>query len=240
MIFHLHRKELAPAWLEGFSPNGRWLLFWEDTQNSASLAADGLPLVALPLAGGRPKVMTGELHYRDYLTWCGSKLVFVLNHGGREVTLGDGIATASGPDWKPETILPAKGKISWTSVACPTQAAAARGGGGLVVAGGPAGNDEPFGHEHRSLWMVAAEPHATPQQLSQTVPPVGYSDELPMWSGDGRWILFVRTRGGGIGRGKLYALDPFRGDVVGPIASVGASGNYYGAYSWASQIDWHR
>ena len=115
MIFHLDPPSLAPAWLHGFSPDGRWLLFWEDSLNSASLAADGLPLVALPVSGGKPITITGELHYSDFLTWCGKTLVYVLNHGGRQVTLGDGIVAAAPPNWRARTILPPGGKTSWNS-----------------------------------------------------------------------------------------------------------------------------
>jgi len=53
--------------------------------------------------------------------------------------------------------------------------------------------------------------------------------------------LFVRTNpGGNSNRGQLYALDPFGGNLVGPIAAIGSSENYYGSYSWRSQLDWHR
>ena len=89
--------------------------------------------------------------------------------------------------------------------------------------------------------MVSPSAGATPQRLTQTNPPVGETDELPMWSGDGRWILYVRTKPGGISaRGTLYALDPFGGNLVGPIANIGRTGNYYGSYSWPFQLDWHR
>jgi hypothetical protein len=247
MIFRLGSNMLAPAWLQGFSPNGRWLLFWEDTENSASLAADGLPLVALRVSGGRPVTVTrSELHYTDFLTWCGSTLVYVVNHGGRQVTLGDGIATASPPSWRSRTVLRYGGKTSWNSVACPTAAAAARGGGGLVVAGGPTSQDLPFGHEHRSLWLLSPTPGAKPARVSQADAPKGETDELSMWSRDSRWLLFVRTtfhpspQAAPHATGALYALDPFGGNLVGPIANVGATGNYYGAYSWDYQIDWHR
>jgi hypothetical protein len=242
VIFKLKPPALAPAWLRGFSPDGRWLLFWEDSQNSASLAADGLPLVALPLSGGKPVVITrSELHYPDFLTWCGRSLVYVIDRGGREVTLGDGIAVTRPPAWRSQTVLSAGGKTSWNSIACPSARAAARGGGGLVVAGGPTNDDSPFGHEHRSLWMVSPSAGAKPQRLTQTDPPAGETDELPMWSGDGRWILFVRTKPGRISAsGALYALDPFGGNLVGPIADIGTTGNYYGSYSWPFQLDWHR
>lgn len=241
MIFKLPGWQLAPAWLEGFSPDGQWLLFWEDIQNSASMAADGLPLVALPLSGGKAAPISRVLHATDFLAWCDGSLVYVIDHSGRSVTLGDGIAVTKPPLWRSQTILPAGSKTSWNSVACPSAAAAAQGGGGLVVAGGPTTPDLPFGHEDRSLWMVAPQAGAKPQRLTQTVPPKGETDELPMWSGDGRWILFVRTNARGIsGRGNLYALDPFGGNIVGPIANVGTSENYYGSYSWPSQLEWHR
>lgn len=241
IVFALHPPALAPAWLQGFSPDDRWLLFLEDTQNSASLAADGLPLDALPLSGGKPVHITNELNRRDLLAWCHGALVYTIDYGGREVTLGDGIAIAKPPTWRSQTVLPAKGKTSWNAVACPTPGAAARGGGGLVVAGGPTNDDSPFGHEHRSLWMVSASRGATPQRLTQADPPAGETDELPMWSGDGRWLLFIRTKPGGIGgKGALYALDPFGGNTIGPIASIGSATNYYGSYSWPLLLDWHR
>jgi hypothetical protein len=241
LVFKLRPPALAPAWLQGFSPDGRWLLFWEDSQNSASLAADGLPLVALPLHGGKPVRIANELNRQDFLAWCNGALVYVIDRGGREVTLGDGIAITRPPTWRSQTVLPANGKTSWNAVACPTAAAASRGGGGLVVAGGPTNDDSPFGHEHRSLWLVSPSPQARPERLTQTDPPAGQTDELPMWSGDGRWILFVRTRPGGIAAtGTLYALDPFGGNIVGPIASIGRASNYYGSYSWPLQLDWHR
>jgi len=241
-LFHLGPKQVAPAVLQGFSPDGRWLLFWEDSYNSASLAADGLPFLAVRVTGGRPVTIAPyQLGKSTFLAWCGGSLVYVIDHGGREVTEGDGIAITSPPAWRSKTILPAGGKTSWNSVACPTAAAAAKGGGGLAIAGGPTNGDSPFGQEHRSLWLVSPTPGAKPSRLSQTVAPKGQTDELPMWSRDGRWLLFVRTKPGGLsGRGSLYALDPFGGNLVGPIADVGTTGNSYGSYGWAGQIGWRR
>jgi hypothetical protein len=138
-------------------------------------------------------------------------------------------------------ILPARGRTSWSAVACPTPAAGAKGGGGLVVAGGPSSDDSPFGREHRSLWLLSPTPGATPQRLTQAAPPRGETDELPLWSGDGRFVLFVRTKPAGIGaHGSLYALDPFGGNLVGPLADVGSTENYYGSYGWDGRLDWHR
>jgi hypothetical protein len=244
LIFRQAPGVLGPPWLAGYSPDGRWLTFWIDTQNSASLAADGLPLLAIRAAGGRPvQIAGGELHYRDFMTWCGNALVYVVDHGGRLVTQGDGVAAASPPAWRRRTILPAGGPTSWNSVACPTAAASARGGGGLAIAAGPSSSrsmNAPPGSERRSIWLGAPTSGTKPALLAQTVPPRGQTDELPMWSGDGRWILFVRTKPHSHGAGSLYALDPFGGNLVGPIAQIGRSDAYYGAYGWAERLDWHR
>jgi Tol biopolymer transport system component len=233
MAFRLHGNELAPPLLQGFSPDGHWLVFWEDSENSSSLLADGVPLLALPVTGGRPRLITSsELHEDDFLTWCGSSLIYVLDHGGRQVTLGDGLAAAAVPAWHSRTIIPAGGRTSWNALACSPR-------GRLAVAAGPTSEDLPFGHEHRSLWLVPLT-GGTLQRLTQ--PPPAHSDELPQWSPDGRWLLFVRTRThvGHLGYGELYALQPASGHLVGPIAPIGRSGSYYGDYDWENWLDWHR
>jgi Tol biopolymer transport system component len=229
-LFREPRREGAPLLLQGFSPDGRWLLFWKDSFASASVLADGVPLLAVPVAGGSPRTVTkAELYFRDFLGWCGDALVYVTDHGGRTVTQGDGIAEAPPPAWRSQAILPTGGSTSWTSFACGRT-------GTLAVAAGPSGDDEPFGHEHRSIWLVRGK-----SIVPATRPPRGASDEWPSWSADGKWLLFVRTRWDGHGwPGTLYALDLTRKRLIGPIAKVDATENYYGHYAWSSQISWHR
>jgi WD40-like Beta Propeller Repeat len=231
-LFREPRREGAPLLLQSFSPDGRWLLFWKDLYASASILADGVPLLAVPVAGGRPQVLTkGELYYRDFLSWCGGSLVYVIDHGGRMVAQGDGLAFTAPPQWQSRAILPAGGRTSWTSFACSSS-------GALAVAAGPSRNGEPFGREHRSIWLVRDTKASV---LAATRPPSGASDEWPSWSADGKWLLFVRTRlRGRSSPGTLFALQPGDGKLVGPIAQVGATENYYGHYAWTSQLSWHR
>lgn len=232
VLFREPGQEGAPPLLEGFSPDGRWLLFWQDLYGSASMLADGVPLLAVPVAGGRPRLVNRELYYDDYVSWCGGRLTFVLDRGGRSVTLGDGLAQSSPPGWgATRTLLPSRGPVSWGAFSCGPD-------GALAVAAGPSNGDEPFGHEHRSLWLVRGK---TPRRLAASTPARGASDEWPSWSADGRWLLFVRTRWNGHGwPGSLYALRLATGKLVGPIAKVGETENYYGHYGWASQLAWHR
>jgi hypothetical protein len=113
----------------------------------------------------------------------------------------------------------------------------------VAAAAGPVTQDLPFGHEHRTIWLL---PYTGGNwRPLEPAPPKGSSDELPLWSNDGQWIAFIRTTStGSAGGGLLYLLDlgaRFNGQarVVGPIASVGVAGNYYGHYNWAAQIAWY-
>jgi hypothetical protein len=216
----------------GFSPDGRSFVYRE-YPNSASLAADGESLMVVDVRTGRLTAVASSIGRSDFVTWCGDALAYVTNHGGRSVTMGDGIAVASAPAWRSSTVLAQAGATSWNAVAC--------SGGTLVVSAGPSTQDSPFGQEHRSLWTVAAKPGATPHLLAGTKPPAGKTDELPMWSADGRFVVFVRTTPGGIGgAGRVYAYNLASGKAIGPVAAVGSTGNYYGSYDWARQIAWSR
>jgi dipeptidyl aminopeptidase/acylaminoacyl peptidase len=242
-LFQLPKPKLAPPLLYGFSPDGRWLVAWEDTQNSASLAADGLPLVAISVADGKTVQIgdaRGTLVYRDFLSWCGNALAYVVNRGGRQVSLGDRVAFAAPPTWKP-TVTPGRlrDSNSYVSPACSPP-----GLFELAAAVGPTTQDTPFGQERRRIWLLGytgGNWHA----LGPT-PPAGLSDELPMWSADGRWLAFIRsgpTNKDAGAHGVLYLLDlgkQFNGQarLVGPLADLGSTGNYYGHYGWSYQLAW--
>jgi Tol biopolymer transport system component len=212
----------------GFSPNGAWLVY-RTYPGSASLAADGTAMLAANVRSGRTVAIASTLARADFATWCGHTLAYVTGNAGRSVTAGDGIAIASPPAWTPRTVLAPGGATSWNAVAC--------SGGTLLVSAGPTSLDSPFGQVLRALWTVAAMPHATPHRLAATMPPGRQTDELPLWSSDRRFVVFVRTTPSGIeGAGSVYAYDLAGRRLVGPVARVGTTGNYYGSYGWAGQI----
>jgi dipeptidyl aminopeptidase/acylaminoacyl peptidase len=241
-LLGLAKGQIAPPWLSGFSPDGSWLLFWEDTQNSASLAADGVPLLAISVKGGGAAVPVAqqELIYGDFVSWC-AQLAYVLDRGGRQVTMGDRINFA-GPasNWRFYTPPPPRTKpaLSFISPACSPPDLSM-----LAAAVGPSSPDLPFGHEHRAIWLLSYT--GGNWHPLESPPPARSTDELPQWSADGQWIAFIRTTPSEpSGAGRLYLLylgARFTGHarLVGPVANVGFADNYYGHYSWAAEVAWY-
>jgi Tol biopolymer transport system component len=174
------------ATLAGWSPDGRWLLYWAASQCSASLAADGWPLEAVPAAaGGRSvKAVAHMLLFPDFLTWCGKRLIAAAGPS-RETQLDSTLVATWPPSWRQRTIESAS-KLSWVSPAC------APSGTMLAAAAGPNTENAEFGVEHRSIWLL--RPDGTVVQQLTSPPTLDLSDEAPRFSRDGRWILFVRSQ----------------------------------------------
>ncbi|MGC8628568.1 MAG: hypothetical protein ACP5VR_13665, partial [Acidimicrobiales bacterium] len=64
---------------QGWWPDGKGLLFWDDPAGSASIAADGLALDSLDLRTGRVSTLATMLTYRNWVAWSpgGSELALV-------------------------------------------------------------------------------------------------------------------------------------------------------------------
>jgi TolB protein len=70
--------------LQGYWPNGQGLLYWVDPLHSASLAADGLGLESLSLAGGQPKNLATTLPYPSWVQPGGQTSVVLVAGPGRQ------------------------------------------------------------------------------------------------------------------------------------------------------------
>ncbi len=236
-IYRTPKGQDATPIVEGWSPEGRWVLFWSDPLESSSLAQDGLQLEAVSASGG-PAVEIAKpvLTYDDFLSWCGDRLVVAVG-GYRDVTQGKGLVVASPPDWQP-TDLSKDNALSWIWPACSPD-----GQWVAATAGHPLTGNMRYGSEYRTIWLLSTS-GSTRADLVGT----GrgrWANEFSRWSADGRSILFVRRV---VGFGKpaslyLARLDPLTGrllSVDGPIADLGGSHTYYGYYAWSLLTDWLR
>lgn len=228
----------AEATFAGWSPDGRWLLYWAQAQCSASLAADGWPLDAVPAVGGAPpsRAISHMLLYRDFLTWCGHTLI-AASTPSRETQLGSRLVSTGPPSWRQRTVVNGS-RLSWVSPAC------APSGQLIAAAAGPSTQNARFGAQHRSIWLLT--PSGRRVRRLTAPPSSSLSDEAPRFSRNGRWILFVRTRvtGANTRASSHDTLELMPAVRIGVAAAVPlvrfTSGDisFYDHFAWPAEIDW--
>jgi hypothetical protein len=216
------RSGVAPPKLASMAPDGRSVLFWTVTQNSSSLAADGLPLYRLDLGSSHRVTSLGTtLATPDVIAWCGGRLV--LSFGGdRYSTHGKTLVRAGAS----RTRIDRDGSRSWVSPSC------SPGTSRIAVAAGRNYYEPRFGREHRSIWLLGADGRT---RARLTSPPAGATDEDPRLSADGRTVLFVRVARGDA---TLRVVDVRRRAVSGPLAQLGAASGFYGTYDFDEVSAW--
>jgi Tol biopolymer transport system component len=223
----------------GWSPDGRWLLFWVADMCSGSLAADGWPLDAVPAGGGSPvQVVPHMLLYDDFLSWCGTDLIAAAGPD-RQSNQDSRLLSVAPPAWRARTIEPA-GALSWVSPRC------APGGRRLVAAAGPNSGMARFGIEHRSIWLVSAASGTRIRRLSLPWA-TGLSDESPRFSRDGRWVMFVRSQvlaGPGLSDHSQDTIELVRtsgaGGAVPVVSFTSQDFSYYDHFDWPYEVDWYQ
>lgn len=231
LVHRVPEGKLAPQIVAGWSPDGRWILFWSEREGSASAAADGLPLRAVPASVGRPvRVASQVLVFRDFLSWCGRALV-VAAGGDRYVNVGKRLVRWEPPDWRPRVLLHDP-RRSYVWPACSPN------GRAIVATSAPDRPIARFGVDRRSLWLIRAD-GSSAVRLTRAH---GVADEAPRWTADGRWVLFVRRQRGCRSPGRLFLLPVDRaagrrGPLLGPLAVLGPGCGYYGHSVWSSVLD---
>lgn len=224
-------KGIAPPEVASWSPDGRWILFWPMEHNSASLTADGAPLDAAPVAGGRPRrIVDAMLPYQDFLTWCGDTLV-VSAGAGRQVTVGKRLVAATAPDWRAEPLVRDRQRSVFWPDCSPD---------GKEVAATVTRNryEARFGTLRRYVqtFDLGGSPSAGWGADSSGV---GASAEYPLYSRNQRphriAVLYVERTGDG--RASIY----FRtGKPSYEIAGLGRVDSYYGHYPYSDLFDWYQ
>jgi Tol biopolymer transport system component len=218
-----------------WSGDGLQILYWEDPDFSASIMADGLDLFRIPAAGGPPqRIGAASAVHEDSLAlssdgirvaisagggryhWAEKRIAVVdLKSGELSYVTGTDIAAVF-PSWSPNS-----NRIAYSTAPSPPGSADAGGGAPakrLLAA--------------RRIWVGS-------WQLTNDA---NYRDEKPMWSADGRYILFAR-----IDRQNRLTLwlteveNPSPVQVAGPLyASEDAWFGYYGYIDWRAWFDWYR
>jgi len=223
--------------LAGWTPDGQSLLLWRDPMFSASAAADGLPLLRLPVDGGEPvEVAVSTLLHSDFWSssptgqqvaltvgagresWTNKRIALLgVETAGREYLTGETVAAFS-PAFSPDG-----GQIAY--VAAPDV--------GHVWGG----DEAKAGAAQRRIWVMNADGS---DQRPLTDAPT-YRDERPLWSADGAHVLFARMDEEG--RASVWLVDAAGGPperVVEELTPAPEWFGYYGHIAWGELFDWWR
>jgi len=216
--------------LAGWWPDGGGLLTWIDYQSSASIAADGLPLVSVPLAG-KPATLGTTLVYPAFVSVAPRSAAAAISAGVDRY------------EWDAKQVLVCKlaGGCARLPAGSPgatsTDPALSPGGKYLAFVHGAATSPSDFTqvpvsrwYATRSLWIDTLASGQVRQLAS-----AGTSVADPTWSADGSQLLYVRDDG-------LWLLSPPGGAPVRIVASLfsGAWPNYYYYIDWPGQFAWSR
>ncbi|MHB8505630.1 MAG: hypothetical protein ACYDEN_07930 [Acidimicrobiales bacterium] len=243
--------------LAGWWPDGRGLLYWKDEAFSASIAADGLPLVARSLASGATHTIATTLAYPDWLAWSPGGTLAVVAGADRVVWNGAKhlllCQVASGscsvqPQPKGTTSIdPAWAPAGELYFARSTGTAAYTFGAPPGVAGV---GGAPFGWKAVEGWAAAGGLRVEQAAGAGGGRPAGGAaaggggggaavaggagGQEPTFAGAG--ILFVRG-------GSLWLLTDGSSkpiQLTGRLGSYGsADPGYYGYINWRDEFAWH-
>ncbi len=180
-----------------WSGTGSYLFFWQGPR-SASIAADGLPLMVARAPSSQPAIAAPAvlLHAGLIAGAPGSDAIAVVAGAGRDLTAGKRliallplpapggattvrtIALEDDPDRAP----------AWPAWAPQAAAIAYSDGPSLTAAGG----DVAASLANRRIWLAQPDGGQRHPLLPDATVPSGISDERPLWARDGRTLVFVR------------------------------------------------
>lgn len=228
-----------------WSPDGRYLVVGVGPdQPCASCRADGLPFYAVPVAGGSAVPLGPALAPAATLAWAPNSSFVVLSETGGQGSLGRETYTHKQlvrVDLPSGTRTDLSHDLAWSDVEpalSPDGKTIAFARGRSASSGGtsqPATSGRPLDLiASRQIWLMDAN-GANPRRLTGAA---GWTDEAPVWSPDGQWIVFVQWQAKPTPAAELWAIRPDGSDPQRLVANLSLppsfiSGfGYYGTFGW--------
>ena len=217
--------------LARWTPDGRWVLFWTDTEDSASIAADGLPLLAVPAGGGRAvPLATDVLRTPQFVVPCGPGRVLVVSGFDRYVSAHKSLELFTEGSWS-ALDLSADSSRSWYDPSCSPDGSSILATATVM----PGDEDGKIDSSARMLWRLS--PDGT-RRLLLGAPHDPVSFEGARFAQDGRHVLYLEhpTRYGAPIQLRLLDLSTGRSE---PVATMDGGQDYYGLHDLAGTAAWY-
>ncbi len=232
------RSQLGPvAYLGDWSPGGRRITFWQ-AGISASLRADGAPLLVLPAEGGEPQeIASFTLLKSGIVAWSpqGDRLA-VVEGGGRETWVDKQIVVMQ-PDGSERRLLSDASRADLFPAWSPD-------GERIAFTSGESGYEDYIVLlRTRRIWVA----HSDGSDKRQLTDDPAYADQFPLWSADGAHILFVRQQAeaismdDGLAPVEIWLMEADGSEQRKVVDGLsGGWFGYYGFVDWSELLDWHR
>lgn len=215
----------------GWWPDGQGLLYQLDPYHSTSIAADGLPLLSLPL-GGTARRLAVTLGYPEWLALWKGEVVLVTGLG-RQIWAGKRLAICAERTASCRSLPQPRDAVSLDPAWSPDGAHIA------FVRADDLGSIGGFGTTaalrawvgSRTLWVADARGAG-----AHPVRQAGTGVYQPQWSADGHHLLYVRDN-------ALWLIATSGGApvrIVGPFPQAPDLFGYYGHVAWSSLFSWSR
>jgi dipeptidyl aminopeptidase/acylaminoacyl peptidase len=213
------------------------VLFWRDLYFSASMMADGLPLLAVPLGGGQPRELEiGPIRPGMWSVASAGTRVAMTVPAGRFSWTQKRIVVVDA-DSEETRYLTGPEQVS-------IQPAWSADGRRIAFVAQPEAGEplsEPLGDMEemaagRRIWVMNKDGSGA-QQLTWDE---AYRDEQPLWSRDGEWIIFARLDGKR--EASLWLMPSSGGEprMLVNLAGNGTVTGYYTNVGWGEVFDWWR
>ncbi len=230
--------------LQGWWPDGRGLLVWDDPYCSASIAADGLRLTSVALASGRSSTLGTMLVHRQWVSWApGGGLLGFVAGGDREAWApGKRIELCPIPGGACRPVPVPPGHVALAPAWEPSgrlvyDLAPAAAAPAAHPATGSVGTwqEAPFTEARALAWYGAMRLYETGATgtPSRYLAAAGQGAHDPVATPGG--LLFVR--GTSLWYLRYGAAKPT--SLAQGLGDPSPYGNYYGYIAWSQDFAWH-
>ena len=229
--------DIGTGKLAGWTSDNQRVILWPNPEGSESVAADGLPVIAVSVTSPSAQAFLKDpvLRYLDFISFSPkSPDVLVISGAYRDSWTNKQLVSANPESGQVRILTPPKMAVASAAWSPDGESVAYSAGPDAGPIKGQAAAKKALDQRH--LWLMKANG----QQARQLTSDVQYRDEYPIWSTDGRYLVFARVDTDN--RISIWGMEAGGGTPVKLVDSIIAGSSrlvdaWYGDYG---HVDWGR